>query len=66
MNVELLPVVADALRAFGVEHEVLPCDPDLADTAQFCEHYGFSLDRSANTIVVASRKVEPPRRVRRA
>jgi prolyl-tRNA editing enzyme YbaK/EbsC (Cys-tRNA(Pro) deacylase) len=47
------------------EHEiicnVLACDPELADTAAFCEHYGFSLDQSANTILVASKKVDPPR-----
>jgi prolyl-tRNA editing enzyme YbaK/EbsC (Cys-tRNA(Pro) deacylase) len=25
----------------------------------FCEHYGFTLEQAANTILVASRKVEP-------
>jgi prolyl-tRNA editing enzyme YbaK/EbsC (Cys-tRNA(Pro) deacylase) len=34
----------------------MPCDPDLADTAAFCEHYDVSPDISANTIVVASRR----------
>ena len=50
--------VRQAVAALGIEHEFLACDPELADTAAFCEHYGYPLDRSANTIVVASRK--PP------
>ena len=37
----------------------MACDPSLADTAAFCEHYGFTLGQAANTILVASRKVEP-------
>jgi prolyl-tRNA editing enzyme YbaK/EbsC (Cys-tRNA(Pro) deacylase) len=40
----------------GIEFEVLPCDPDLADTAQFCEHYGIAPEASGNTIIVASKK----------
>ena len=42
----------------GHEHELIDCDPELADTAAFCAHYGYPEDQSANTIVVASRK--PP------
>jgi prolyl-tRNA editing enzyme YbaK/EbsC (Cys-tRNA(Pro) deacylase) len=42
-------------------HEVLACEPELADTAAFCDHYGFALEQAANTILVASKKVEPPR-----
>ena len=49
----------DALDALGVAYEVMACDPDLADTAAFVEAYGIPLDRSANTIVVASKGVEP-------
>ncbi|MEV7648369.1 YbaK/EbsC family protein [Arthrobacter sp. NPDC089319] len=55
----LLPAVAAALAEHGLSYEVLACDPDLADTAAFCDHYGFSLDQSANTILVTSKKVEP-------
>lgn len=40
------------------EHELIPCDPDLADTAAFCAHYGYPPEQSANTILVASRKPE--------
>ena len=49
----------EALEASGIEFEIFPCDPDLADTAQFCEAYGFALDESANTILVAG-KSDPP------
>ncbi len=38
--------------------EVVACDPDLADTAAFCEAYGYRLDQSANAIVVVG-KSEP-------
>lgn len=48
------------LTEFGLEHEVVPCDPDLADTAEFCKAYGYSLDDSANAIVVVG-KGEPLR-----
>jgi prolyl-tRNA editing enzyme YbaK/EbsC (Cys-tRNA(Pro) deacylase) len=48
----------EILAALGVEYELFPCDPALADTAQFCAAYGFALDESANTIVVVG-KAEP-------
>ena len=51
--------VLDQLRDLGVDYELVLCDPDLADTAQFCEAYGFSMDDSANAIVVAG-KADPP------
>ena len=40
--------------------EVVPCDPALADTAAFCDAYGYAMEDSANTIVVAG-KGDPPR-----
>jgi prolyl-tRNA editing enzyme YbaK/EbsC (Cys-tRNA(Pro) deacylase) len=40
-------------------HEILPCDPALADTAAFCAAYGFDLADSANTIVVAGKSTPP-------
>ena len=49
----------ERLDATRVEYEIIPCDPDLADTAAFCEHYGYALDDSANTIVVLG-KADPP------
>ena len=47
--------VVDHLRRLGADHEIVPCDPALADTAQFCEAYGFSPDDSANTILVVGK-----------
>lgn len=45
----------------GIVADTFACDPDYADTAAFCEKYGFSPQQSANTILVVSRKVEPAR-----
>jgi len=55
------PLVQAALLSDDVTYEVLRCDPDLADTAAFCAHYGFALEQAANTIVVASKKLTPPK-----
>lgn len=52
------PSVLESMRSLGIVYEEMACDPALADTAQFCEAYGVPLDRSANTILVASRKPE--------
>ncbi len=51
--------VLDTLEELGADYDTLRIDPDLADTAAFCEHYGYSLDDSANCIVVASRGDDP-------
>ncbi|HVF74114.1 MAG TPA: YbaK/EbsC family protein [Acidimicrobiales bacterium] len=48
--------VVAALDAAGVPYELLDCDPALADTAAFSEHYGYPVGMSANTIVVASKR----------
>jgi prolyl-tRNA editing enzyme YbaK/EbsC (Cys-tRNA(Pro) deacylase) len=45
-----------ALDRLGVPYEVVPCDPAFADTAAFCERYGYPPDHAGNTIVVASKK----------
>ena len=39
--------------------DVIDIDPALADTAQFCAAYGYSMDESANAILVIG-KSEPP------
>lgn len=48
------PVVA----ALGAAPDALvaPIDPDLADTAAFCEAYDVTLEASANCVVVAGRR----------
>ena len=42
------------------DYELFACDPALADTAAFCEAYGFAPGACANTIVVIG-KSDPPR-----
>ena len=54
------PRVRAALDAIGVEYTLVPCDPELADTAAFCAAYGYDTGDSANTIIVESRD-KPPR-----
>ena len=52
------PAVVAAMDDIGLDYEVMDCDPALADTAEFCEAYGVPLEKSANAILVASRKPE--------
>jgi len=47
--------VLAALATHEIEHELMDCDPDFADTAAFCERYGVLPEDSANTIVVAGK-----------
>jgi prolyl-tRNA editing enzyme YbaK/EbsC (Cys-tRNA(Pro) deacylase) len=51
--------VLAALDAAGIPHSTMEVDPALADTADFCAHYGVAPEDSANCIVVASRD-DPP------
>ena len=55
---DTLPQIREFLESNGQVFEVWDCDPDLADTAVFCERYGVSPDRSANTILVKSKTGE--------
>jgi prolyl-tRNA editing enzyme YbaK/EbsC (Cys-tRNA(Pro) deacylase) len=52
------PAVLGSMESLGIIFEEMACDPDLADTAAFCEAYDVPLDRSANTILVAARRPE--------
>jgi prolyl-tRNA editing enzyme YbaK/EbsC (Cys-tRNA(Pro) deacylase) len=56
------PKVQAALDGIDVPYEVVACDPELADTANFVKAYGYSIDESANAIVVIG-KSDPPRYV---
>lgn len=51
--------VIDQLEELGLSYELVPCDPDLADTAEFCQAYGYAMEDSANAIVVVG-KADPP------
>jgi prolyl-tRNA editing enzyme YbaK/EbsC (Cys-tRNA(Pro) deacylase) len=44
----------------GIAHQVLECDPELADTEAFCANYDIPRDNAANAIIVAA-KSEPRR-----
>ena len=48
-------VIGD-LDLLGISYQLIHCDPKFADTAVFCEKYGYSLDECGNTILVASKK----------
>lgn len=48
--------VLQALARLGIDYERLECDSDAADTAVFCARYAIPPERSANTILVASKK----------
>jgi prolyl-tRNA editing enzyme YbaK/EbsC (Cys-tRNA(Pro) deacylase) len=50
--------VAAALAQLSLANQVgvAEIDPDLADTAAFCESYGVALTESANCVVVAGRR----------
>lgn len=50
--------VVRRLQELGAEFELVDCDPELSDTAQFCEAYGYRLEEAANAILVASKR--PP------
>ncbi len=55
---ELDPAVQRALDTLGIRHEVLPCNPEWADTDVFCANYNIPRQNAANTILVAS-KTDP-------
>ena len=64
----LAPPVAAALQVWPTEAPidadqvlVAPIDPQLADTAAFCEAYDIGLDESANCVIVAGRRGEVTR-----
>jgi prolyl-tRNA editing enzyme YbaK/EbsC (Cys-tRNA(Pro) deacylase) len=51
--------VLAAVEGTGEPFEVIEIDPELADTATFCDHYGYRPETAGNCIIVASRD-EPP------
>lgn len=44
------------LAGLGVPYEIIPIDPDYADTAAFCARYHFPMDHAGNTIVCTSKR----------
>ncbi|HEV8658384.1 MAG TPA: YbaK/EbsC family protein [Thermoanaerobaculia bacterium] len=49
----LHPSVRAALDAASIQCEVVPCEPEWADTVEFCANYGIPPEEACNTIVIA-------------
>lgn len=47
--------IVEILEAMCADYQIVECAPELADTAQFCEHYGYRLDESANAILIVGK-----------
>jgi prolyl-tRNA editing enzyme YbaK/EbsC (Cys-tRNA(Pro) deacylase) len=60
----LAPAVAAFLADWAHAGDVLvaPIDPELADTAAFCERYAVPLEASANCVIVEGRRGDVTRR----
>ncbi|MBI5157029.1 MAG: hypothetical protein HZA58_03335 [Acidimicrobiia bacterium] len=58
MRTGIEAAVVATLEGLGADFEAFDIDPDFADTAAFCARYGFTLEESANAILVASK--QPP------
>jgi prolyl-tRNA editing enzyme YbaK/EbsC (Cys-tRNA(Pro) deacylase) len=54
--------VLAAVRRCDPDVELIWIDPELADTATFCERYGHTLEESCNCIVVRSKTGRPSSR----
>ncbi|MFI0419437.1 YbaK/EbsC family protein [Spongiactinospora sp. 9N601] len=48
--------VAAVAAGLGDRVRVAEIDPEVADTAAFCERYGVGMDESANCVIVAARR----------
>ncbi len=59
MNDKQRKTLVRTLDALQVPYQLVPCDPELADTEIFVKHYGYALEDCANTIVVKSKSGEP-------
>jgi prolyl-tRNA editing enzyme YbaK/EbsC (Cys-tRNA(Pro) deacylase) len=55
VNADIQQRIYAFLDASGLDYEVLACDPELADTAVFCERYEIPLGNSVNTILVKAK-----------
>ena len=49
-------LVISTLDTLGIPYQLIEIDPTFADTANFCQEYGYSLEKCGNTIIVASKK----------
>ena len=55
-SVDAAKRVQSTLDDLDATYDVISIDPDLADTATFCREYGYSMEESANAILIASKR----------
>ena len=55
VNADIQQRIYAFLDASGLDYDVLACDPELADTAVFCERYEIPLGNSVNTMLVKAK-----------
>jgi prolyl-tRNA editing enzyme YbaK/EbsC (Cys-tRNA(Pro) deacylase) len=48
--------VVATVENLGMPFEAIEIDPAFADTRAFCERYGYPMEQSCNTLIVASKK----------
>lgn len=51
--------VLSSLKDVEATFEVIDCDPSFADTASFCNRYGYALEESANAILLEGKAESP-------
>ncbi len=56
---DIQPEIRTFLESTPVSFKVMECDPELADTAAFCQHYGVAPEQSANAILVKAKSEVP-------
>ncbi len=54
-----IDVLRRHLDALDAPYEIIPCDPEKADTAVFAATYGYAPEECANTIIVAGKGATP-------
>ena len=55
MSTDIQQRIHAFLDGSKLDYEVMACDPELADTAVFCERYGIPLENSVNTLLVKAK-----------
>jgi prolyl-tRNA editing enzyme YbaK/EbsC (Cys-tRNA(Pro) deacylase) len=48
--------VIESINKIGISYEAIQIDPEFADTAAFCEKYGYPVEQSCNTIIITSKR----------
>ena len=50
--------IKQVMESLGITYSWIDIDPNYADTENFCQKYGYPMDNSGNTILVASKRGE--------